>query len=113
MKLFSIISILLLSTFATKCREKKPLPTRIEVGDGGKQYRTTMITSRDHSKMKIIIRENTLNDTALFGGNMKIPPGKIGLFFRGDCFMDSFPFIYQPYKATKGRFVIEYSSSEY
>jgi hypothetical protein len=110
MKFFAFISVLLFTTFSTKCGKEQTSMKIIAVKDGSKEFRATMITSRDHSMMKIVIRENTLNDTAMFGGNMKIPPGRTGTFFQGDCYMDSFPFIYQPYKATKGRLIIAYSS---
>ncbi|MBL7806140.1 MAG: hypothetical protein JNL02_20520 [Saprospiraceae bacterium] len=53
------------------------------------------------------IEENTLNDTAMIGV-MKIPPGKTGRLFRVECFTDSIPFSYKPYKARKGRLTIRY-----
>ena len=63
--------------------------------------------------MALFIRENTLNDTAKVGGVLYIPPNKTGLLMKGDCFMDSMPFPYQPYRATKGRLVIQYYSQPF
>ena len=61
----------------------------------------------------MIIKENTLNDTAIVGRVVPIPPKQTGKFWQGECFRDSIPFDYEPYKATRGKLVIEYYSKPY
>lgn len=84
----------------------------INVYNGSQPYNAMMYLNRDHGSWGMIVRENTLNDTALIG-IMKVPPGRLGKLFQVECFSDSIPFNYRPYKATKGKLVIEYFSSVY
>ena len=84
----------------------------IEVKNGGEPYYAMMYLNREHWRWSMTVLENTLNDTAKIGV-MSIPPGKTGVLFVIDCKADSIPFSYQPYRATQGRLVVEYSSGRY
>jgi hypothetical protein len=113
MKLFfSLISALFILGGETCIKNTLPA-NEIIVKDGSKPYTSMMYLNKEHWTMEILIRENTLNDTALFGGNIWLLPGKTGLLYKGECFMDSMPFIYAPYKATKGRLVVQYYTTPY
>ena len=94
------------------CHNKGSPDHVIIVKDGSKPYQSMMHLNREHWYMGIIIRENTLNDTAMFGRNMWLLPGKTGVLHAGECFMDSMPFFYDPYRATKGRIVFQYYSEQ-
>lgn len=112
--LFSIL-ILLYLTLPSNCgsvkKDWQAIKT-ITVADGGKSYSSMMYLNSTHWTWGMIVRENTLNDTAKIG-IMEIPPLKIGSLFKIECFVDSIPFNYHPYKATKGKLVIEYYSRPY
>jgi hypothetical protein len=112
MRLFFILIGWSLFIGFQSCKKGNTKPNIIIVEDGSKPYRGVMHLNKDHWKMKIFIQENSLNDTALFGGNIKLVPGKTGTLYSGECLMDSMPFIYHPYKATTGRLVVEYSSEK-
>jgi len=106
----------LLATFLviySSCTRKISEHNVITVNDGGKAFTEMMHLNRRHPSMGIIIKENTLNDTAMMWTLIKIPPRKTGHFFRVDCFRDSMAFSYQPYKATKGKLVVQYYSNTY
>ena len=106
---FLAVTILLVSY----CKSTVANPRLIEVKNGDKPFLKMMYLNKKHSTMGVIIRENTLNDTALMWTLVKIPPKKTGLLLRVDCFVDSMAFSYQPYKATKGKLVVEYYSKAY
>jgi len=113
MKALIYLVFLGISQVLFRCSDSSNHSNVIEVQDGGKPLKRMMYLNKKHWTMGIIIKENTLNDTAMLGGNLSIPPGKVGLLMKGDCFMDSLPFIYQPYRATKGKLVVEYFSKGY
>lgn len=109
-----LLILILTFTACSTCKKSGDNPSNvIEIENGGIPLRQMMYLNKEHWTMELNIPENTLNDTAMLGGNVHIPPGKTGLLMKGDCFMDSLPFIYQPYRATKGRLVVQYSSRTY
>lgn len=66
-----------------------------------------MYLGKEYWYWGIDIKKNTLNDTAMIG-IVKIAPGKTGRLFKVECFTDSIPFHYKPYKASKGELIIQY-----
>jgi hypothetical protein len=60
---------------------------------------------------QMYISMNTLDDTCMIG-IMKVPPGKTGLQYRIEFFADSIHYQYKPYKARKGKLVIEHSFAD-
>jgi hypothetical protein len=108
-----LVSIIYLLTFTHSCSQDGTDKNTITIIDGGRAKQEMMYLNKEHWTMMLIIKENTLNDTARIGGVLHIPPGQLGTLMKGDCFMDSMLFSYQPYKATKGRLVVEYTSLPY
>ena len=99
--------------FGSTCKQRSSINKNvIKIQNGSQPLNAMMYLNRDHWHWGMIVRENTLNDTALIG-IMKVLPGKTGTLFKVDCFVDSIPFHYRPYKATKCKLVIEYFSVEY
>jgi hypothetical protein len=82
----------------------------ITIPDVSQPYRGMMHLSRNNTYMKLVITENTLNDTAMMGGIKIIVPGKTGLVFKMSNVVDSMPFNYTPYKATSGTLKLTYTS---
>lgn len=60
---------------------------------------------------RMYIPLNTLDDTCMIG-IMKVAPGKTGLIYRTEFFADSIQYQYKPYKARKGKLVIEHSFAD-
>lgn len=112
-----IISISLpfaLFAFSQSCTVKQLRNSKsiIEVKDAGKPFDTMMYLNKDHWRWSMTILGNTLDDTAKIG-IIKIWPRKTGVLFTIDCRIDSIPFNYHPYKASKGKLVVEYNSGNY
>lgn len=96
-----------------KCGGDQTAPSNmIVIEDGSKPFQSMMYLNVRHWYWGMNARENTLNDTAMIG-IMPVPPGKTGLLFKVECFTDSIPFSYRPYKVTKGKLVIEYFSGNF
>ena len=85
----------------------------IRIEQGGEPLDKMMYFNREHERWYLVIKENTLNDTAMLGRVIKIPPKQTGKFWQAKCFRDSIPFNYKPYKATQGKLVVEYYSKPY
>lgn len=81
----------------------------INIKNARNPYSAVIRLNSSHASWEMNVVENTLNDTAMLGV-MKISPGKKGLLFRTECFADSIPINYKPYKATNGTLVLSYSS---
>lgn len=88
-------------------------PNIVRIENGARPFRQMMYLNKEHWTWRMSIKVNTLNDTAIIGRVVKIPPKLTGNFWKAECFQDSIPLDYEPYKATRGRLVIEYSSSKY
>jgi hypothetical protein len=60
---------------------------------------------------QMYISLNTLDDTCMIG-IMKVPPLETGLLYRIEVFADSIQYQYKPYKARKGKLLIEHSFAD-
>ena len=87
-------------------------PPYIVIENASKPKSGIMHLNSKHWWVEERIIENTLNDTAKYN-SFVIWPGRTGKLYKAECFMDSMTFIYQPYRATKGRLVVKYRTDEY
>ena len=76
------------------------------------EKKKTIKLKRRFAYQSMSVIENSLNDTGLIG-IMKVAPLKKGKLYKSEFFMDSIWYSYKPYKATKGRLVIEHVFSDY
>lgn len=108
------VTLLFLSiAFLSNCTTPEDIHSgTITIPDVSQPYRGMMHLSRNNTYMKVVITENTLNDTAMMMGGIKIiVPGKTGLVFKmSSNVVDSMPFNYTPYKATSGTLKLTYTS---
>jgi hypothetical protein len=59
----------------------------------------------------MVVLENTLDDSCKIG-IMVVPPSKLGLLYDIEFILDSISYNFIPYKATKGKLVIEHVFSD-
>lgn len=84
---------------------------RFYIEDANKEQLLSIKLKKKYHFQKMLIVENSLNDTCMLG-LMKVSPGKTGLLYRIEFFSDTISYSYIPYKASNGKLKIEHSFSD-
>lgn len=106
----SIMNLILLAIFLIQIschfneQEEKFIFT---VDNPAKEKKNTIQLKKICAMQEMVVLENSLNDTCMIG-IMKIPPGKTGKLYRTEFFADSISYSYYPYRAFKGRLIIQH-----
>src|SRR5690348_16116478 len=82
---------------------------RIDSASVAKEVVIPLPTGQRFTRQRVVIKENTLNDTCKIG-IQKIPPGRTGMFYdtKFPESLDTLRYPYIPYKASSGKLVYEH-----
>ena len=106
----NIILILLLMLQVNCTQEGESFIIKIE--DATKESFHKLKLKKVWGSQKMVVLENTLDDTCLIG-IMKVPPKITGTLYKSEFFSDSIAYPYYPYKAKHGKLIIKHSFMDY
>ena len=80
-----------------------------DCSNGSQTKHIRLAKVRNYQKM--IVLENTLNDSCKIGV-MLVPPSKLGILYKIEFLMDCISYNFNPYKASKGKLIIRHVFSD-